>query len=163
MLPKFHFKGKSLFAATSYFTFTLYIFYSIFLLFFSPYRQSAHSRFEDSGAAYNLVPFWTIRNYIKASDHINFNAWFSNLAGNVLVFMPLGFFLPLLFPKYFSFWRTLLLVITSTILVELLQFQLKVGSLDVDDIILNTIGGIMGFIVFKIAYLLFRFFYKRSC
>lgn len=72
--------------------------------------------------------------------------------------MPLGFFLPLLFTKFMTFWRTTLVVMGSTLSVELLQYGLKVGSLDVDDIILNTVGGIIGYIVYKVIYFLFRLF-----
>lgn len=158
MLTQFQFKGRKLFASLSYIIFTVYTIFAIYLLFLSPYRQSAHTRFETSGVAYNLVPFKTIHDYIRASDHINFDAWFSNLAGNVLVFMPLGFFLPLLFTKFMTFWRTTLVVMGSTLSVELLQYGLKVGSLDVDDIILNTVGGIIGYIVYKVIYFLFRLF-----
>lgn len=49
-----------------------------------------------------------------------------------------------------KFWNTTLLVILATLTVECLQYFFRVGSFDVDDLILNTVGGIFGFGVFKL-------------
>ena len=73
--------------------------------------------------------------------------WFNNLFGNVLVFMPLGFLTPLLFSKANSFKRILLMSILVSGCIELSQFILGVGISDIDDVILNVAGGVLGYLV----------------
>jgi glycopeptide antibiotics resistance protein len=54
--------------------------------------------------------------------------------------------LPLLFFKFNSLKKVSLVSVVVSVCIELLQFILRVGSLDVDDVILNIIGGILGYI-----------------
>ncbi|MGM0902887.1 MAG: VanZ family protein [Bacillota bacterium] len=156
MFSLIEFKGKKLVVAFSYFLFLLYIGIASILLFFSSYRQAVRFGKNESFTEYNLVPFHTIMNYINATGYINTSIVITNLAGNILAFMPLGFFLPLLFKRYLKFRKTILVVIASTLTVECLQYIFRVGSFDVDDLILNTVGGILGFWVFKVVSLVIR-------
>ena len=69
-----------------------------------------------------------------------------NLAGNVLIFAPLGFLPPLLWRR----WRhrtALLLSAGTSCLIEFLQLFLG-RSVDVDDLILNVAGGFAGYLLF---------------
>ncbi|MCR2807834.1 VanZ family protein [Paenibacillus soyae] len=94
--------------------------------------------------AYNLVPFETIERYVVYRDHFNFVTWVSNLFGNLILFIPIGMFLPLLHTR---FSRSHMLVAACICLigaVEIAQMLLKVGSFDIDDIILNTAGAWIG-------------------
>lgn len=161
MFSFIEFKGKKLVVAISYFLFLLYIGIAAILLFFSSYRQEVRFGRNEVFTEYNLVPFHTIMNYINATGYINTSIVITNLAGNILAFMPLGFFLPLLFERYLKFRKTILVVIASTLTVECLQYIFRVGSFDVDDLILNTVGGILGFLVFKVVSLVIRTF-KRG-
>lgn len=72
-----------------------------------------------------------------------------NVIGNILMFMPIGFFLPLL--KNLSFPKTVLCGFVFSIVIELIQLPLDRVS-DVDDLILNTVGAMLGFGV----YILFK-------
>lgn len=137
---------------TAYWLFSLYMIIAAVLLFFSPYRQAAYEINSAGTNPYNLVPFKTIGNYIKASSHINQDIWITNLFGNVLAFLPLGFFLPLLFKSYNRFWKTFGAVFLTTASVEIIQFMTMVGSFDIDDIILNTLGGALGYLLFIIIF-----------
>ena len=76
-----------------------------------------------------------------------------NLLGNVVCFVPFGFVLPVISRNQRKFWKILLLSFLTSLLVELIQLVSKVGSCDVDDMLLNTLGGIIG-------YVLFRFFHR---
>ena len=71
----------------------------------------------------NLVPFHTIRLFLHVITRPAYgNAALFNLGGNVLLFIPLGFFLPRVFPALEKFWRTLLatgLIITAVELTQL--------------------------------------------
>lgn len=152
MLNLIDIKHKKWISAISYTLFGLYIIIAVILLFLSPYRQAAYEINSAGANPYNIIPFKTITDYIKASSHINQNIWMSNLFGNVLAFFPLGIFLPWLFKRLIGFWRTINSVFLATLTVEILQFVTRVGSFDIDDIILNTIGGAIGYLLIKTTY-----------
>ncbi len=69
-----------------------------------------------------------------------------NIVGNVVVFMPFGFFVPSL--KNWSFVRVVLTGFLFSLAVETVQLVTKVGTFDVDDLFLNTIGVALGCILF---------------
>ena len=150
MLSLLQFKGNKFISGLCYVLFLVYIGIASILLFFSSYRKTVRYGENASFTEYNLIPFDTIMRYINATGSINTSIVVTNLAGNILAFMPLGFFLPLLFKRYMKFWKTTLIVVVSTLTVECLQYFFRVGSFDVDDLILNTVGGILGFVVFKL-------------
>ena len=104
----------------------------------------------------NLVPFRSIYSvYIKGflKGHINPYYTLLNLLGNVCAFMPLAFFLPYFLRaqrKWYCFLPTVLLVAVT---VELLQLALMVGSCDVDDLLLNTGGAALLYLLLKLPTL----------
>lgn len=104
----------------------------------------------------NLVPFRTIYNYLERffDNTINTNIVITNLLGNLLMFMPMGMALQVLFDKKFNrLWKTVLFVVILVILVETIQFFTFTGSVDIDDLILNTIGATIGCGIIKIKSL----------
>lgn len=105
-------------------------------------------------ATANLTLFKSIRMYIRYYDRIN---GFDNLFGNVLAFMPLGFLIPVSFPGIDRFWMILLHSFWLSLCIELFQLVSHFGSFDVDDILLNTMGGLLGFLVFLVV----RFVYGK--
>ncbi|GAA0327429.1 hypothetical protein GCM10008967_17420 [Bacillus carboniphilus] len=102
----------------------------------------------------NLVPFKTVFQYLFISD-LNSNIRVDNLVGNVIGFAPFGFFLPLLFTKFSRFRNVILATFMLSLTYEVTQLVFSLGSFDVDDLILNTIGGIGGFSVFLLLQRLF--------
>lgn len=139
-------KNNKLFSPLIYTMFILYLAILSYLLFFGYYRQ------EDRIESYNLVPFKTINMYITFADYFHFKVWFTNLFGNVLAFMPFGFFLPIAFKKLRNFLLITFLSFLFSLFVETMQLTFHVGGFDVDDILLNTIGGFFGYLVFKLIY-----------
>lgn len=81
--------------------------------------------------------------------------WAINIIGNVAVFAPFGLLIPIAYKKFMHLGSFLTLFILGITTLELLQFVTRMGSLDVDDIILNTVGALIGFIVIKV-FLRFR-------
>ena len=71
-----------------------------------------------------------------------------NLVGNVVAFIPFGVFLPVLFQKCRNFFLTVLFSMEFSLCVEVIQLVGKVGILDVDDVILNTLGGLFGYVLY---------------
>jgi glycopeptide antibiotics resistance protein len=122
------------------------------LLFPSVFRPAALRPPTDARAAaafeshvssrVNLTPFKTIGHYMQSPSR----AGLANNAGNVLVFVPLGFFL-----RRFSRGRApalfcALIPALASLLFESLQLLWRVGRFDVDDIILNALGSAAGYI-----------------
>ncbi len=96
----------------------------------------------------NFIPFKTIFINIQ-----NLSGWhdLSNLVGNIIAFIPFGIFLVLLFPKKgMSFKSVLFLSFCLSLSLECLQIIFTIGNFDVDDLILNTTGGLLGHYVIKL-------------
>ena len=100
----------------------------------------------------NIVPFSTIIGYIKGLlfEDASMSIVIINLATNLFLFAPMGFFIPLLFKnKITNMKQFIILIIIISLFVEILQFITYRGSTDIDDIILNTIGAIIVYILMK--------------
>ena len=127
--------------------FVLYIFFLLYFLIFSDwYGRSG------IGEEYrcNLVLFKEIRRFVEYRETLGLFAVFTNLFGNVIIFIPFGFFLPM-GSRQRSFIATAYYSFVLSLCVEVFQLITKVGSFDVDDLLLNTIGGICGYILFAIC------------
>lgn len=98
----------------------------------------------------NLKPFSTILLFYH-SRKLGTGYKLGNLVGNVIGFIPLGILFPLLFRRLRMGWRTILAVFSVSLGFELLQLIFRLGIFDVDDLILNTAGGIVGYVVYWIA------------
>jgi glycopeptide antibiotics resistance protein len=94
----------------------------------------------------NLKPFSTIR--LFSSKRVSTEYRYKNIGGNIIGFLPLGILLPLLFPLLKKIgWLTGAVFLLS-LLFELTQLIAGIGVFDVDDLILNTAGGIAGYILY---------------
>lgn len=97
------------------------------------------------GYAYNLVPFKEISRFLIHYKMVGVRAVVVNLAGNVAAFMPFGFFMPVVSRRSRGPVRIILLGFSFSLLLETTQLIFQVGSFDVDDLILNTLGAALGF------------------
>ena len=136
--------------------FTIYCAIMIYLLFGQRILWvQFHNYIEQLKSSYNIIPFKTIKDFMRVLEN-NSNPTriyhaVVNLIGNVAMFVPLGFLLPCMWEKLRKFIRFIGYVIGIVLLIEVTQFTTLLGSLDIDDFILNTIGAIIGFIIFKIV------------
>jgi len=90
----------------------------------------------------NLEPFKTIDIYQTFGKQV---------LGNFVMLLPLGIYLPLLYTrlrKAYSFFAVLLICFLVSVCIELLQLATSYRSTDIDDVILNTLGGGAGFIIY---------------
>lgn len=126
----------------------LFIAYLAALAYFLFFAEATGRTGAERVYQYNLVPFHEIRRFWIYRRQLGFMAVALNLAGNVLAFVPFGTFLPLLVRRVRSFGRTTLLGAEFSLLVETCQLFSKVGSFDVDDIMLNTCGVCLGYGLF---------------
>ena len=96
----------------------------------------------------NLIPFRTNWTYIQLligqSTHQQLRHAVICLFGNILTFIPLGFFLPYLWNRLRPLPRTLLTGGTIVICIELTQLFTLTGTCDIDDLILNLLGIALG-------------------
>jgi glycopeptide antibiotics resistance protein len=103
---------------------------------------------------YNLQPFAEIKRFIEYRESLGFGIFFVNIIGNVLAFMPLGFFLPALCGMRKKGILVVLSCFSLSLMVELVQLVCKLGRFDVDDLFLNTCGGLLGYLVYLLCYCL---------
>lgn len=104
----------------------------------------------------NIIPFKTIGGFFNrlSNSTINTNIVVTNLLANLLMFIPMGMALPVLFSKYFDkLWKITIFTIVLVLFIEIVQFLTFTGSADIDDLILNTIGAIIGYGIIKIKFL----------
>ena len=94
----------------------------------------------------NLIPFKTISLYISRQDRVAI----INLLGNLIAFAPMGIFLPLLFKKQTKLQNFILTNIAIILAIESLQFLSLSGHFDIDDLILNLLGALIIYGLFKV-------------
>lgn len=126
--------------------FGVYIVILIYLLFLE--------REIDPEVGVNYEPFYSFKMFypLLKSDYMPYRYLaFENLFGNILMFIPMGFYLPSLFKKQKNFLIMLLTVICISTSIECIQFFTKLGTSDIDDIILNVFGAIIGYIFYLIV------------
>lgn len=99
-------------------------------------------RFPQLAAPPNWTPFGTVAQYLRIGG------WemVKNLLGNVVVFMPLGFLLPLLHGELRSAVLVTAFALGVSLLIESLQYASGQRVADVDDVLLNTLGGFLGYV-----------------
>ena len=101
----------------------------------------------------NFVPFKTVENYIMLFKNGMRALSIFNLLGNFVLFLPMGMLLPCVFQKLYRFWKTMLCILIMVVLVEITQFVLRVGIIDVDDVIFNLCGAMIGYGIIKIPFM----------
>ena len=127
--------------------FLLYVAFLIYFLFLAEWygRTGVAEEYR-----YNLELFREIKRFIVYREQLGAFAVFANLAGNILIFVPYGFFISMA-SRSRGFFKTLFFSMGLSLCVEIVQLFTRVGSFDVDDILLNTIGGVGGYIIFLIC------------
>lgn len=109
----------------------------------------------------NLIPFKTIQLYWNA-ENLNLNIRIENLVGNIIGFVPFGFILPMLVKRFQKLIMVLIATCYLSFVYEGLQFLTGFGSFDVDDLILNTLGGILGYFAYKIVLQVMSYMQRNS-
>ncbi len=133
--------------------FIIYISLVIYFVFFSDHygRVTGFTEFR-----YNLTPFAEIQRYLNYKESFTAENLLTNLAGNILVFAPMGILVPIMRRKKTGFFSILFLSLGFSLFIETVQLFTKVGVFDVDDLIMNTVGGAIGYLIFSIGKLWYR-------
>ena len=140
-------RKKKIFRAVGKVLFLLYVVFLIYFLFLAEWygRTGISEEYRC-----NLELFREIKRFIIYREQLGAFAVFANLAGNILIFVPYGFFISVA-SRERGFFKTLFFSMGLSLCVEIIQLFTRVGSFDVDDILLNTIGGVLGYIIFLIC------------
>jgi glycopeptide antibiotics resistance protein len=93
----------------------------------------------------NFMPFETIGRYLSRLD---WRVAQLNLFGNILIFIPFGI-LGSQFRKTNSWQKIFVVGLSASLMIECIQLLTGLGSFDVDDLILNTLGTLMGYFISK--------------
>ncbi len=95
----------------------------------------------------NFTLFKTIRMYIDYSYKLNS---FENLVGNIVVFIPFGFLFPYVIKRGRNFLVMLFHAFLLVLGIEVFQLFSAFGAFDVDDILLNCFGAVIGYLFYLI-------------
>lgn len=120
------------------------IYYLVTLVYVTLYRNGIHI-FQEIRYPINYIPLFSLFAIIADAGMLVF---FYNVIGNLAWFVPLG----LLIPQYCRdvTWRKVISYSCFVSLsIEVLQFLLQAGTTDIDDVILNTLGGMIGYACYK--------------
>ena len=121
--------------------------FGMFLMEITPFSKQHFEMF------LNLIPFKTEIDYFKqlAEHTINTRTVVMNIGVNLILFLPMGMALPVLFENKFNkLWKLLVFVAVIVVICEAIQFITVRGSADIDDVILNTVGAAVGYGIIKI-------------
>ena len=103
----------------------------------------------------NIIPFRSIMEVFTTSSETVKTFSFGNVIGNILIFIPLGLYLPLI-KKDKRAAVGLLFVLIVSLTVEVVQGIMGIGTADIDDVILNSLGGWIGILGYNLLLFLFR-------
>lgn len=131
-----------------YITVALFVVYLLFLVWVVLFKLGFSLSEIGTIKAYNFIPF-----HYEDGHDIGFHI--SEVRDNILIFIPVGVYLCLLF-KEIPFWGMATFILAISLALECSQYVLAVGSFDITDLISNTVGGVIGIGVYLAGRALFR-------
>ena len=97
------------------------------------------------GYRYNLKLFAEIRRGLEHVETVGYRYVLVNIAGNIVAFVPFGFLLPLVSERKIHTGKAFYYSFLLSLCVESIQLVSRTGAFDVDDLLLNTVGGVLGY------------------
>jgi glycopeptide antibiotics resistance protein len=98
----------------------------------------------------NFVPLRTLAVYLAHTDS---PFWMGQLVGNLLLLLPVGLLGPIALPAMDSWLRVLLVALGLSLVIEVAQLWIPNRMADVDDVLLNVIGALIGYAILTILRL----------
>ena len=132
----------------------MFIYFIAVLLLFLRVDRLLYSDFK-AHRSLNVIPLKTIFDYIMG-NYTMYRAM-GNLLINIIFFVPAGIYIEIFF---FKMKRNIIWIVTFSATIEIIQYLLGTGVSDIDDIILNLLGGILGILFFRILVYLVK--YKKA-
>ena len=139
--------------------------YMILLIYFLFFSEEYGRTTQFLNYQYNFTPFREISRFIKYRDILGEEAFMINIVGNIVVFMPFGFFIPGLEKRklgsFLNFLKITGFGFLFSLTVETAQLVSKVGCFDVDDLILNTVGVALGCVCYSMSRCILTWYRKK--
>ena len=129
----------------------LFLFYLTALCYFLFFSERYGRTAGENILRYNLQPFKEIRRFWGVRHTMGWRVTLLNLAGNVAAFLPFGSIAPVLWKKMRHPAKICACGAGLSLCVEVLQLLTRLGSFDVDDILLNTLGAGLGYTLFAVC------------
>ena len=129
----------------------LFLAYLAMLVYFVFFAESFGRDSAQHEYAYNLELFKEIKRFYQYRHQLGIEAFLLNVVGNMAAFMPCGFFLPIVSRRGRKWYKNTMICFGLSLCIETVQLVFKVGSFDVDDLLLNTVGGVIGYISYRIV------------
>lgn len=127
----------------------LFFIYFLAVIYFTFFKYGMLGISFNKSRYLNLVPLIeTIKMF--TGNFMGLGNSLYNVVGNILLFVPLGFFIPLLFKKGENLRKVLMYGFIGSLSVEVIQYFTAINITDIDDIIFNTLGAGLGFVCYKI-------------
>ncbi len=125
---------------TNKLTIVLFVIYLIALFWILLFKFGVRFSYMENRQV-NLIPFSDILMANGKTD-------FGEIIMNIIIFAPLGIYAGILFRRW-NFGKNVSFFFLTSLLVETLQFILRIGAFDTTDVLTNTLGGIIGLLIFK--------------
>ncbi|MDQ0971459.1 glycopeptide antibiotics resistance protein [Neobacillus niacini] len=143
-----------------------YLFALVVLLFLGTrgYIWADMTLIEYIKSSSNLIPFKTISTYTNAifNGSMNMDIPIKNLAGNLIMFLPMGIYLPYFIKRLNKASGLSITMIILLFVIEVIQLVTRRGSFDIDDFILNLLGALIGFGLWKMKFVQKLLKYNRG-
>lgn len=111
-------------------------------------RRDSHIDYR-SKANLNFFDEWISINTFKKMTYLQKYSYLENIIGNLLMFIPMVFVVFLLFDKEVKAFVMALVLLFTSVFIEILQYEFNLGVFDINDILLNFVGGLIGLLFFK--------------
>ena len=98
----------------------------------------------------NLIPFVHLFEYDSKKELL------LNVIGNTAMFIPSGIVLPIIYKNLNSFWKVIGVGALISFCIEILQLPFFERTTDIDDLLLNTFGAAIGYLIYKLVYELIK-------
>ncbi len=150
-------KIQSLFLGSTFLVYLMLFGYILLFKYVAPWELFSNERV--FYRSLNLIPFATILSYWNqgGANSVDVNLW-----GNIILFIPLGIYLPL-FSGNKKIFKTIGWIGLISLAVELAQYVLAIGAGDIDDIILNILGGMIGILLYRLLFFFLKSRAKVKC
>ena len=145
-------RGKRNLDLKKMFWWMTFIFYLFVVLSITLIRRSGFWNGQIISFFYSYKEAW-----ISASE----TSW-RNIILNILMFVPLGFWLPVGKKGFRTFWKPCLLGLGLTVVIECLQLFLSLGLFEVADLFNNTLGTMIGYGFYKLVEYVVQLFKKEK-
>jgi glycopeptide antibiotics resistance protein len=112
----------------------------------------------ERGWWHHVVHRVSIREHVNLQPFLmfkQFRLYSKQVLGNAVMLLPLGIFIPLLWPRLSNFFIVFFICLGVTVGIELMQLITNYRSSDIDDVILNTAGAVVGYILFALVRFIF--------